>query len=121
MSKADPSASCNDAPSQQWAYGIQSGPEVKLAGTDLCLDAGRNPRAGSKLRVARCDGSARQTWYVSNTGVWILNDRDTDYLCADITGGSRAEGTGLQLWPCAANNFNQQFYPGLCWSHTCIE
>lgn len=91
-----------------------------MAGTNLCLDAGHNPRSGSKLRVERCNGSASQNWYVANTGLWILNDRGSDYLCADITGGSRAPGTGLQLHTCAENNPNQQFYPGFCWDHTCI-
>lgn len=115
-----PSANCNSSPSQQWSYGVQSGPQIKLAGTDKCLDAGRNPSPGSKLRVSRCDGSSGQTWFVANTGLWILNDRDSNYLCADITGGSRAEGTPLQLWPCAQGNYNQQFYPGFCYSNSCI-
>lgn len=118
--RANGSASCNPSPGQQWAYSIQSGPQIKVAGTNLCLDAGHNPRSGSKLRVERCNGSASQNWYVANTGLWILNDRGSDYLCADITGGSRAPGTGLQLHTCAENNPNQQFYPGFCWDHTCI-
>lgn len=118
--QADASSACDDAPGQQWAYGVQADPQIKVAGTDLCLDAGRAPRAGTKLRVSRCNGSAGQHWYIANTGLWILNDRSSDYLCADIRGGGRADGTALQLWPCAENNFNQHFYPGFCWSHTCI-
>lgn len=117
--RADRSANCNDEPSQSWAYGIQGVPYIKLSGSDLCLDAGRHPRPGSRLTLAPCDRSVRQNWYVTNTGLWVLNDRTSDYLCADIKGGSRAEGTPLQLWPCALNNYNQHFYPGFCWSHTC--
>lgn len=114
------SENCSDDPNQLWAYGIQSGPsQIKVSGTDLCLDGGRNPRAGSKLTVAPCDNTSSQNFYVTNTGRWVLNDRTDGYLCADITGGSRAEGTPLQLYPCALNNWNQDFYPGFCWDHIC--
>ncbi|MBG6133877.1 ricin-type beta-trefoil lectin domain protein [Longispora fulva] len=49
---------CNGTDAQHWS--VQGNGEIKLAGTDFCLDAWAGQ--GSPVRLWGCNGTAAQRW-----------------------------------------------------------
>ncbi|KAF9459020.1 macrofage activating glycoprotein [Collybia nuda] len=71
-----------------------------------CMTASSNTN-GATVTIQACTGAAAQKWTFAggNDGkVKIFGDK-----CLDVPGGSKADGTKLQIWACTDNNPNQRF------------
>ncbi|WOO78987.1 Endo-1,4-beta-xylanase A [Vanrija pseudolonga] len=89
---------------------------------NFCVDAGSNPRDGSKVHIWQCyPGLLQQTWYnefvpTSNFGYTRYRLNGTN-LCLDVTDGNFANGQQLQVWSssaesCTSISANAQADPG---------
>jgi hypothetical protein len=80
-----------------------------------CLTAQSNAD-GAQVVIQTCTNAAGQQWTFTGGTVRVFDNK-----CLDVTGGSTADGTKLQVWTCTANNQNQQwFYTGdnrLAWTN----
>ncbi|KXN87394.1 Endo-1,4-beta-xylanase A [Leucoagaricus sp. SymC.cos] len=95
---------CNGTPAQNWV--IQPGTtQVKLAGYNLCLDAGVNPMNGTKMKIWTCyPGLPAQTWYYTDDKRIALKGKG---FCLDLTNGSSENFNVVQVWKCTNGNTNQ--------------
>ncbi|TRM61545.1 ricin B lectin domain-containing protein [Schizophyllum amplum] len=95
---------CNGTSAQNWVLNRGS-THVRLAGTDLCLDAGSNIGNGMQMKLWQCyDGLAQQTWY------WTDDNRIAVQgygQCLDLTSGVSSNGNIVQSWTCTDGNTNQ--------------
>lgn len=57
---------CNGSNAQQWVIRSGTG-QIRVAGTNFCLDAGSSPADGVKMKIWQCfDNLAAQQWNYSN-------------------------------------------------------
>ncbi|KAG5643085.1 hypothetical protein DXG03_001580 [Asterophora parasitica] len=91
-------ASAQQVPTFKGALTLEPGLTV-----GKCLNAATNTD-GAIVTIETCTYSANQKWTFSGGTVKIFSNK-----CLDVTGGSTADGTKLQIWTCSANNANQQF------------
>jgi hypothetical protein len=99
-------AQCNGSARQKFEFVRNAAGQVKVAGTNFCLDAGENPGNGSKLKIWTCySGLYQQTWwYTGDNHLAIANGPG---ICMDVTDGNLASGNQAQLWACDGPNQNQ--------------
>ncbi|KAF7364548.1 hypothetical protein MVEN_00323800 [Mycena venus] len=59
---------------------------------------------GAAVEIADCvaGGSTGQSWTVAGAALQIFDNK-----CLDVTGGSAADGTKMQIWTCTGGNTNQ--------------
>ncbi|KIJ55622.1 carbohydrate-binding module family 13 protein [Sphaerobolus stellatus SS14] len=69
-----------------------------------CVTATSNTD-GATVTLQACTDSANQQWTFTGGAVQVFGNK-----CLDVTDGSTADGTKLQIWTCGTNNPNQQFY-----------
>ncbi|KAF7760931.1 CAZyme family CBM13 [Agaricus bisporus var. burnettii] len=95
---------CNGTPAQNWS--LQPGTtKVKVAGKNFCLDAGKAPTNGTKLKIWTCyPNLPAQTWYYTDDKRISLKDSG---FCMDLTGGSNENYNPVQVWKCTNGNANQ--------------
>ncbi|KAG6915295.1 hypothetical protein DXG01_012273 [Tephrocybe rancida] len=72
-------------------------------GTGKCLTAASNSD-GAAVTIEPCTYGANQKWIFEGGNVKVFGNK-----CLDVSGGSSADGTLLQIWTCTANNANQRF------------
>ncbi|BEJ13562.1 hypothetical protein CspHIS471_0307360 [Cutaneotrichosporon sp. HIS471] len=95
---------CNGTPAQAFTL-VRGNQQIKVAGTNFCLDAGSNPANGSKLHLWTCySGVPQQQWYYTNDNRIALTNQG---LCLDLTDGRATNGNQLQVWSCGNGNANQ--------------
>ncbi|KAF9034319.1 ricin B lectin domain-containing protein [Panaeolus papilionaceus] len=97
---------CNNTAAQRWTFPADGTKgAIKLAGTQMCLDAGSVPNSGTTLKLWQCiDNSPAQTWtYVNQTHFQL----DGSTQCMDLMAGSTIDGTPIQTWTCQELNANQ--------------
>ncbi|GMK54281.1 hypothetical protein CspeluHIS016_0108670 [Cutaneotrichosporon spelunceum] len=97
---------CNGSAAQKFEFVRNAAGQVKLAGTNYCLDAGTNPGNGAKLKLWTCySGLYQQTWwYTGDNHLAIANGPG---LCMDVTDGNLSNGNQVQVWACDGPNQNQ--------------
>ncbi|KAJ7457560.1 ricin B lectin domain-containing protein, partial [Mycena galericulata] len=73
------------------------------ANAGKCLTAASNAD-GAVVEIEDCvaGGSTAQSWTISGPAVQIYGNK-----CLDVTGGSTASGTKMQIWTCGTGNANQ--------------
>jgi len=95
-------ASCEEEDvNQHWKY--QDGQIIHMGGQSLCLDdkADSHQWRGDKLKVRACDGSNSQQWsYDHLVGSINFGVAGATTFCMDLTDGSSAEDTPVQIWNC---------------------
>ena len=92
---------CTGNPNQQWT--LPGDGTVRTLGK--CLDVpGAATSAGTDVDLSNCTGSAGQQWTYAQNGT-LTNPNSGS--CLDATGGSAANGTRLEIWPCGDNQTNQ--------------
>jgi Ricin-type beta-trefoil lectin domain len=64
---------------------------------------------GAAVTIQGCTDAVAQKWTFTGGSVYIFDNK-----CLDVTGGSTADGTKLQIWTCTSNNQNQQFSYTVC-------
>lgn len=89
---------------------------VRLHGTNKCLDAGSNPANGGGLKIWDCyEGLFQQTWDLTSGSIKLSSNQ-----CVDVVEGSGPDQTkpynslkDLQIYQCYDGNTNQKFntYP----------
>jgi Ricin-type beta-trefoil lectin domain len=93
---------CNNSPAQTFGYD-QAKAQLRIGG--LCVDAdGGQP--GDLVKLAPCNGGARQSWKLEPKGELAKLAGPTD-LCLDIRYGSTEVGAPLQSWNCGEAEPNQ--------------
>ncbi|BEJ11136.1 hypothetical protein CspHIS471_0105580 [Cutaneotrichosporon sp. HIS471] len=99
-------AQCNGSARQKFEFVRNAAGQVKVPGTNFCLDAGTNPGNGAKLKIWTCySGLYQQTWwYTGDNHLAIVNGPG---LCMDVTDGSLSSGNQVQVWSCSGTNQNQ--------------
>jgi alpha-galactosidase len=92
---------CTGNPNQQWT--LPGDGTVRTLGK--CLDVPDSATAeGTDVDLSSCTGAAGQQWTYAQNGT--LTNPNSGY-CLDATGGSAANGTRLEIWPCGSNQTNQ--------------
>ncbi|KAF6747303.1 G-X-X-X-Q-X-W domain-containing protein [Ephemerocybe angulata] len=95
---------CNGTTAQKWVI-KRGGQQIKLSGTDYCLDAGSNPASGVKMKIWQClSNVAAQQWTYTSDDTIILTGTGQ---CLDLTDGNLANGNRVQTWACQSANDNQ--------------
>ncbi|GMK58605.1 hypothetical protein CspeluHIS016_0600470 [Cutaneotrichosporon spelunceum] len=97
---------CGTGPEQQ--FELSRGPtRVKMAGKDLCLDAGDAPVDGQLLAFQACERRRpAQRWWFTDDGRIALEGQG---LCVDLPNGNGENLTGVQVWTCSDGNGNQEW------------
>ncbi|KAJ7089587.1 ricin B lectin domain-containing protein [Mycena epipterygia] len=85
-----------------------------------CLTAASNTD-GAAVEIADCNpkGLPSQTWTVSGPSVQVFGN-----MCLDVTGGSAANGTPLQIWTCTEGDTNQFWTLSdsiIRWEASCLD
>ncbi|KAH6890179.1 G-X-X-X-Q-X-W domain-containing protein [Coprinopsis sp. MPI-PUGE-AT-0042] len=102
---------CNDSPAQNWVYHRGTG-QVRVKGTDFCLDSGSDVTNGSQMKIWQCfDNLPAQTWTLTWDDRLV---RAGTGLCLDLTNGSRVNGNIIQTWTCSDFNPNQIWSKWYC-------
>ncbi|KAJ8486903.1 hypothetical protein ONZ45_g14514 [Pleurotus djamor] len=66
---------CNGKATQDWVLSSRT-TQVKLAGTDFCLDAGSKPGDRVQMKLWKCyDNLPAQTWYATDDKRIALKDK----------------------------------------------
>ncbi|KAI5449775.1 hypothetical protein NCC49_004065 [Naganishia albida] len=95
---------CNGSSAQRWSINRGAG-QVRLTGTNFCLDAGSNPGNGIKMKIWQCyDNLPAQNWYFTGDNRIALTNQG---LCLDLTDGRLDNFNQLQTWQCSTGNTNQ--------------
>ncbi|TFK19341.1 G-X-X-X-Q-X-W domain-containing protein [Coprinopsis marcescibilis] len=101
---------CNGTNAQKWIIRQGTG-QVRVAGTNFCLDASSNPGNAVQMKLWQCfDNLPAQQWDFTIDNRIVLNNRG---LCLDLPGGSLANSNVLQTYQCANGNTNQIWSLGL--------
>jgi Ricin-type beta-trefoil lectin domain/Domain of unknown function (DUF5122) beta-propeller len=108
-------STCNSGSNtQQWSQGAAN--TVINKGAALCLDdPGSSTTPGTQLDIATCSGGLNQVWPLpvaqgppsgapKGPIFSYLKQADTNVPCLDLTGGSTATGTKVELWTCNGNS-----------------
>jgi len=97
---------CNGSTAQQWLI-AHGNTQVKLAGTNFCLDAGSNPANFVGMKIFQCfEGLPQQSWfYTDDERIAVTNMG----LCLDVPNGNLTNGQQLQTFTCTDNDQNQFF------------
>ncbi|KAF5342015.1 hypothetical protein D9611_001235 [Ephemerocybe angulata] len=69
-----------------------------------CLTAASDSN-GAAVVIQTCTGAASQKWTFTGGTVKVFSNK-----CLDVTDGVNKDGQKLQIWTCASNNANQQWY-----------
>ncbi|KAF8060649.1 G-X-X-X-Q-X-W domain-containing protein [Lyophyllum atratum] len=94
---------CDGTGAQKWIF-TKGHTQVRVAGTNFCLDAGSNPANGVHMKIWTCyDQLAAQHWYYSNNQIALANRGQ----CLDLTSGNPANGNEVQTRQCHSGNRNQ--------------
>ncbi|KAL0947890.1 hypothetical protein HGRIS_010525 [Hohenbuehelia grisea] len=95
---------CNGTGAQKWVI-TRGGQQIKLSGTNYCLDAGSKPASGIKMKIWQCyDNLPAQQWtYLPDDFIRLTN---TDQ-CLDLTDGKLSNSNPVQTWQCAGHGRNQ--------------
>lgn len=59
---------------------------------------------GAIVTLQTCNGAAEQKWTFGDGTIKAFGNK-----CLDVTDGSTADGTKLQVWTCSSGNTNQRF------------
>ncbi|TRM64092.1 ricin B lectin domain-containing protein [Schizophyllum amplum] len=95
---------CDGSDSQNFILSHGS-TQVKLAGTNFCLDAGDNISNGVAMKIWLCDARlAQQTWYYTEDNRIAVEGYGQ---CLDVSRGSLDNGNAVQTWACTDGNTNQ--------------
>ncbi|KAL0947113.1 hypothetical protein HGRIS_013248 [Hohenbuehelia grisea] len=95
---------CNGTGAQNWLI-IGGTTQVRLAGTNFCLDAGSTPGNGVEMKIWECfDNLPAQTWFYTSDQRIALKGQGQ---CLDLPNGNLSLGTHVQTWQCTSNNANQ--------------
>jgi hypothetical protein len=95
---------CNGTQAQMWAL-RRGGQQIKVAGTNFCLDAGSNPGNAVGMKIWTCyDNLPQQQWLYNSENQIVLQNRG---LCLDLTNGVVTNSNQVQTWQCASGNLNQ--------------
>lgn len=118
------SKTCSDSEASDQVWDLPNGTgQVKLHGTDLCLDAGENPSNGIGAKVWTCGDYPQQQWTMDGNQLKTANSKYTIMLsrtsaecldqCLDVTKESgyavkpKPYGTyrlkAMQTWECSTN------------------
>jgi hypothetical protein len=89
---------CDSVPSETWLYDTSKQALQYKYNTSWCIDAGVATQ-GLKLQLWECNGQDQQKWLPY--GAFQLQSAKNTTMCIDVSGGSFAPGTQLQVWPCA--------------------
>ncbi|KAH6871963.1 G-X-X-X-Q-X-W domain-containing protein [Coprinopsis sp. MPI-PUGE-AT-0042] len=111
---------CTTSPQQYWVYHRGIG-QVRVKGTNFCLDSGSDPINGSQMKIWECyENLPAQTWFRTWDSRLV---RAGTSLCLDLTNGSLANGNIIQTWTCSDLNRNQNWHKsGQCTaSPTCAR
>jgi hypothetical protein len=101
---------CNGTNAQKWVIRQGSG-QVRVAGTNFCLDAGSSPANGVGMKIWQCyNNLPAQTWYYTLDRRIALEGKG---LCLDLTNGQLWNSNVMQTWRCTDNNNNQVWTLGL--------
>ncbi|KAJ7772458.1 hypothetical protein B0H16DRAFT_169963 [Mycena metata] len=75
------------------------------ANAGKCLTAASNAD-GATVEIEDCvsAGSTSQSWTLFGGAIQIFGNK-----CLDVTGGSSADGTKIQIWTCSSGSTNQQW------------
>jgi hypothetical protein len=89
--------SCNGTSAQAFSYDAA---KKNLAIGGLCVDnGGGSAQSGDPVRLAVCNGTAGQTWYIRQNGNYVefvgVNER-----CMDVKDAATEDHTPLIAWPC---------------------
>lgn len=68
-----------------------------------CLTASTNVD-GAAVEIDDCSGGASQSWTIAGSIIQLYGSK-----CLDVTDGTAADGTKMQIWTCSTNNPNQQW------------
>ncbi len=110
-------AQCSSSSAQAWTI-KRGSTQVKLAGTNFCLDAGSceslhvtvianhsAPGNGVKSKIWQCyDGLAAQRWWYTDDNRIALEGKGQ---CVDLPSGGAWAGNVGQTWHCSDGNSNQ--------------
>ncbi|TFK22304.1 hypothetical protein FA15DRAFT_622740, partial [Coprinopsis marcescibilis] len=90
---------CNGTGAQRWEIRRGSGQQVKLSGTNFCIDAGTTPGDGVGMKIWECfpDIAAQQWIYTAENSIRLAGTN----FCLDLTAGLLTNGNQLQTWTCA--------------------
>ncbi|KAF6764149.1 G-X-X-X-Q-X-W domain-containing protein [Ephemerocybe angulata] len=95
---------CNGTGAQRWVLQA-GGTKLRLANTNLCLDAGSNPGNGVQMKIWQCfDSVPAQSWQFTQDNQIALQGTG---LCLDLPNNNSANGQVLQTWSCGNLNTNQ--------------
>ncbi|CAA7262364.1 unnamed protein product [Cyclocybe aegerita] len=98
---------CDGSGAQRWVI-KRGGQQIKLSGTNWCLDAGSNPASGVGAKVWQCFDNLPAQWWVYTPDNYIRNNRaHSRGFCLDLTDGDLTNGRQTQIWECASGNQNQ--------------
>ncbi|KAJ7501574.1 ricin B lectin domain-containing protein [Mycena galericulata] len=96
---------CTDGPNQKWTLTTgPSEPITPIISNTTCLTAPTNANGGEVV-VEPCDGSTNQLWTTIGSTLVVYGN-----MCLDVTNGSTANGTKLQIWDCTPGDTNQQLF-----------
>ncbi|KZP11094.1 carbohydrate-binding module family 13 protein [Athelia psychrophila] len=97
---------------QLWTLGRDKPGQVKLNGTDYCLDAGNPyPANGLPATIKKCDHDIAQTWYYTDDNRISLYGYG---YCLDVVAGSKTVNQNpysqlhtVQIWKCTDGDTQQ--------------
>jgi len=97
---------CNGSGAQQWVL-THGNTQVKLAGTNFCLDAGSSPANFVGMKIWQCfEGLPQQSWfYTDDERIAVTNMG----LCLDVPNGNLTNEQQLQTFKCTDEDQNQEF------------
>ncbi|KAH6911561.1 20 kDa protein having G-X-X-X-Q-X-W motif-containing protein [Coprinopsis sp. MPI-PUGE-AT-0042] len=93
------------ATAQRWTMRFDTpSSQIRLVGTDHCLDGGENPQDGTKLKIWQCfDNLPAQQWQFTKDRRFILAGTG---LCLDVPDGNTTVGNIVQVWTCWEGTVN---------------
>ncbi|KAF5368698.1 hypothetical protein D9615_010311 [Tricholomella constricta] len=95
---------CNGSGAQKWIL-TKGNTQLRVAGTNFCLDAGSHPKNGVGMKIWTCyDNVEAQKWYYTDDKRIALTGQG---LCLDLTKGDLSNGNQVQTWKCGNGNKNQ--------------
>lgn len=85
--------------------------EIRLAGTDYCIDVGDAPMYdGNVAKIWTCHGGYQQQFEYTPQGRIRVADQN---VCLDIPDGKLDDGTPIQIWSCGDIENDNQYFPAV--------
>lgn len=83
--------------------------EIRVTGTDFCLDVGNEPlNNGNMVKIWRCHGGPQQRFDYGRDGRIRIPGKN---VCIDLTDGNVENGTPVQIYGCGDQSNNNQYFP----------